>query len=130
MTDAKTSKRPTQAAVRRMVKAWQKRLLLTHWRIDILFEPDPDEESTASCLAMPEYGQATLRFDLAKIPAEEIEAHVVHELCHAPIWPLSNFAHSMCGDDPVKLEALRNYEEGLATWNERAFLHVWGEGAG
>lgn len=119
-------KRPTRHLILRRVNYWKKRLFLRDVKIVLEFGPDPDPEeaSDAACLAMPEYLEATLRFDLERIPLDEVDSYVVHELCHIPIWPLSNYAHAMCADDPVKLEVLRNHEEELATRMERIIISL------
>ena len=119
MSDAITPKRLTQRAVMARVRYWKKRMLLGHWRLAVEFGPDVEEESLASCLAMPEYLQATLRFDLTKIPADEVDSYVIHELGHCAVWGLANAAHSMCGEDSAKIENVRVHEESLATYIER-----------
>jgi hypothetical protein len=111
--------RLTKRAVLSRIRYWKKRMLLNHWRLAIEFGPDTEEESLASCLAMPEYLQATLRFDLTKIPPDEVDSYVVHELGHCAVWGLANAAHSMAGEDPAKTENVRVHEETLATYIER-----------
>lgn len=115
-------KQVTPAAVLRRVNYWKRRMMLRDWDLTVEFGPDTEDGSEAACLARPEYLAATLRFDLAQIKAEELDAYVVHELGHAVIWPLANCAHSMCGEDEAKLESVRVHEEGLATWMERVLV--------
>lgn len=114
----------TQAAVTRRIRYWKERMLLNHWRLVVQFGKDEQEESEASCLAMPEYLHATLRFDLDKIHPDEIDSYVIHELSHCAIWGLANCATSMCGDDTAKLESVRVHEETMATYIERMVEHL------
>lgn len=114
----------SQAAVMRRIKYWKQEMLLGHWRLAVEFAPDEKDESLASCLAMPEYLQATLRFDLDKIDPAEIDSYVVHELGHCAVWGLANAAHSMCGEDEAKLENVRVHEETTATYIERLVAHL------
>jgi len=109
----------SQSAVMRRIRYWKRRMLLAHWKLAIEFGPDEKDGSEASCLAMPEYLQATLRFDLDKIDPDAIDSYVVHELGHCAVWGLANAAHSMCGDDEAKLENVRVHEESTATYIER-----------
>jgi hypothetical protein len=112
-------KKLSPAAVMRRITYWKKRMLLGHWRIAVEFGKDEENESQASCLAMPEYLQATLRFDLSQIDPDEIDTYVVHELGHCAVWGLANCAHSMAGEDTAKLEMVRVNEETTATYIER-----------
>lgn len=114
----------SQAAVLKRIRYWKSRMLLDHWKLGVSFDPDAEDDSEASCLAMPEYLQATLRFDLTKIDPAEIDHYIVHELSHCAIWPLANAAHSMCGEDEAKLENVRVHEEGLATYIERMVANL------
>jgi len=116
----------SQAHVKRRVKYWARRLRLGDVRFAVQFGPDPDPEddSTAACLAAPEYEQALLRFDLKAIPTEEMESHVIHEILHYAVWPLSSFAHSLCGEDARLFEELRKKEEGMTTYIERLVLDL------
>jgi len=109
----------TEAAAMRRIHYWKVRMLLAPWRISVEFGKDEEHESQASCMAMPEYLQATLRFDLDKIPPDEIDTYVVHELGHCAVWGLANCAHSMAGKDAAKLEMVRVNEETTATYIER-----------
>ena len=116
------SKRPTKAAVQRRVKYWKPRLMLHHWNLSVVFDPDTEDGSEASCNASPEYLNAVLRFDLNLIPPAEMDSYIVHEMLHCSIWPLANCAHSMCGEDAAKLESVRVHEEALATCLERIII--------
>lgn len=118
----KKARRLTQATVMRKIQLWKDRLHLSHWKFAIDFSPDTEDGSEASCLASPEYLHAVLRFDLDKIPPEEIDAYVAHEISHCLIWPLANCAASMAGEDQAKLESVRVNEEALATCLERVLI--------
>lgn len=116
-------KAPTPHQIRRRVRYWQRRLDLTGWSVKIEIGPDA-EGASASCLAQPEYRSATVRFDPAKIPAEELDAFCVHELCHCLVWPLANAAHVMAGGDGPKEEWVRTMEEELTTALERLIVKL------
>jgi len=87
----------TAATLRRRVKAWQKKLLLGDWKISTLVGP-LDDGGTADCDAKPPYREAVLRFDPVKIPDNEIDDFIIHELLHCWTWPLEQhalFVHSV-----------------------------------
>lgn len=112
---------PTKRQVRARVRFWQKRLGLTGWQFVVTFGPDSDD-ADAACLAMPEYLHAHLFFDLAKIPLEELDHYVCHEVAHCLCWPLANAAHAMAGGDKSKEEWVRTLEEELVTRLEKLFV--------
>jgi hypothetical protein len=116
----------SKALVMARCKQWRKVLHLEGWKIGINYEEDKEDQSEASCIAQPEYAAATLRFDLAKIAPEDLDAYIVHEMMHCHVWALANFGTSACGDDPIKLEALRHHEETLVTSLERLVLALTG----
>ena len=120
----KKARKPSKAGVLARIRFYKKLMLLDHWRLVIEYGPDEKEESLASCLAMPEYLTATLRFDLDKIALDEMDSYIVHELGHCAVWGLANAAHSMCGEDEAKMENVRVHEETLATYIERLVAHV------
>lgn len=117
----------TRRFVSSRVRHWRKRLGLAAWHIRVEYGPDPDEGSEASCMALPEYGYATLRFDLPNIPPDEVDAWVVHELMHCYVWPLANAAHALAGGDKAKEEWVRTQEETLTTTLERLILRLVAE---
>ena len=117
----KKARKPSQSYVLGRVKYWKTRLCLQEYQIGVAFGPDEDKDndSDAECSAMPEYMQASLRFNLDAIAPDEIDHFVIHELLHIPTWRLTNFAKVMCVGDAVKLETLREHEELLTTYLER-----------
>jgi hypothetical protein len=111
----------TPAAIRRRVKAWQKKLLLHGWKITVETKPLEDG-AKADCDAKPEYREATLRFDPAKVPADEWDGYIVHELLHCWTWPLEKAAENWAGEDEALYESVRDTAEQTVTNLERAFL--------
>lgn len=122
----KKARKLSQAQVLRRVRHWKTRLGLHEYKIGVSFGPDPNPEDNADaeCDAMPEYMQASLRFNLDTIPTEDMDAFVIHELLHIPTWRLVNFARVMCADDAAKLETLREHEELLGTYMERLVISL------
>lgn len=100
---------------------WKKRFHLQHWKFTVTFGEDADG-SDAACMAQPEYRHAHLHFDLSKIPLDETDHYVAHELLHTLVWPLANAAHSMAGGDKPKEEWVRTEEESLVTALEKLFV--------
>jgi hypothetical protein len=50
----------------------------------------------ASCVAMPEYKQATLSFDAEKLQTgDELDEIIVHEMMHMHTWPIHAVAESL-----------------------------------
>jgi len=48
--------------------------------------PEPSQQMAAGCHASPQYQHAELLFALDEILDEDIDATVIHELCHALVW--------------------------------------------
>lgn len=115
----------TQAAVRRRFRAWQKKLLLGDWKVELKFGPLEHSEK-ADCDAKPEYREAVVRMDLTKIPDNEIDAYIIHELTHIWTWPIEKQAEHWAGDDESKYETVRDIAEGVVTNLERVILNVSG----
>lgn len=113
--------RMTKAQVMKRVRYWRHRLALDHVDFTVEFGRDPEKDSNASCFAQPEYEEALLRFDMDVIPEEKLEDHIIHEMTHYPVWPLSSFAHTLCDGDAKLLETLRKLEEGLTTYIAKRF---------
>lgn len=122
----KKARKPSPSYVLSRIRHWKVRLGLHEYKVGVEFGPDPDTEddADAECTAMPEYMQASIRFNLDTIPHGDIDAYVVHELLHIPTWRLVNFARVMCAGDAVKLETLREHEELLGTYLERLVLSL------
>jgi hypothetical protein len=73
------------------VKFWQKKLLLSDWKIAVEVGP-LDDGSRADCDAKPEYREAKIRLDPDKIDAEELDGFCIHELLHCHTWRLEALA--------------------------------------
>jgi hypothetical protein len=111
MSEPRATKRQIKAAV----KKWQRILGVTEWEVSIAFGKDEEDGASAGCLAQPEYRMASLTFDLALIPASQVDRFACHEVLHTLIWPLANAAHSLAKGDPAMEEWVRTEEERLTT---------------
>jgi len=119
----------TAATIRRRVKAWQKKLLLVDWKIEVqvgAFTDDDGKPGKADCDAKPPYREAVLRFDPLRIPDNEWDDFIVHELLHVWTWPLEQHAEYWAGDDDEKYDAVRDVAEAVVTNLERVVLAVSG----
>jgi hypothetical protein len=67
--------RSLESVIRSRVKFWQKRLLLSDWKITVVVGV-ADDGSTANCDASPEYRQAKLTFDPERMPTDLAETTV------------------------------------------------------
>jgi hypothetical protein len=108
--------------VERRIRWWIPRLQLQAW--DITVSLGPIEVDAAECDASPEYLNAAIRLDPAKVPDADLEAYVVHELLHCHTWGLTHAAEVLAGTDPKLLEWVRKEQESLCTALERVFLHL------
>jgi len=109
-------------SVTSLVRRWQKRLLLGDWKISVELGA-LDDGAKADCDAKPEYKEATLRFDLDKVPPEELEAYVVHELIHCHTWRLEGIAEEW-GLSESRYQFVRDTAESVVTELERCILNV------
>lgn len=110
----------TRALLRQRLRYWIPRLQLQAW--EITGSIAPMEKDAAECDAAPEYLNAAVRIDPEKVPVEDLEATVVHELIHCHTWRLTNVAEVLARGDPALLEWVRTEQETLATNLERVFL--------
>ena len=90
---------PTQ--IRTHVAEYAEPLGLDRWSIRLVAEPDADPDARASCAADPDYREATIRFDLAKLETgDDLEETTVHELTHCLTWPIhaaaEHLANTVC----------------------------------
>jgi hypothetical protein len=108
------------------VRHWQQRLGLSAWTITVQTVTLPHR---ADCDAKPEYKEALLRFDLKKIPQEEVEAYIVHELMHCHVWRLAKVGEYLA-KTPTEKMAVEEAEESLTTELERIILSLVREGMG
>jgi predicted metal-dependent phosphoesterase TrpH len=106
--------RATKKEIRAAIKKWKRILGLTGWEVSITFGKDEDGAS-AGCLAQPEYRSAALSFDLALIPASQVDRFACHELLHTLAWGLANAAHTLARGDAAMEEWVRTQEEDLVT---------------
>jgi len=69
-----------------LVAKWQARLLLDSWVFTVKITQTISHQ--ADCEASPEYLEAVLRFNPARIAPEALEETVVHELLHCHTWEM------------------------------------------
>lgn len=108
----------SQQDARRLLKKWQPLLGLQGWKITLNCRQIAHK---GDCEARPEYKEAIIRLDTRKIPAEELEAYVVHELLHCHIWRLADVAEHLA-KTPTEARAVEDAEESLTTEIERLIL--------
>jgi hypothetical protein len=105
-----------------LVRRWQKRLLLGDWKLTIQVGA-LDSNERADCDARPEYKEATIRLDPEKIPPEDLEGFIVHELLHLHTWRLEQIAEEW-GQSESRYALVRDIAESVVTELERAILNV------
>jgi hypothetical protein len=102
------------------VRAWQKKLLLSDWKISVQVGA-LDDGSRADCDAKPEYKEAVIRLDPEKIPPDEIDGFCVHELLHCHTWRLEALAEEW-GRSESQYVFARETAEAVVTDLERIIL--------
>jgi len=80
----------TRGQVLALVAKWQARLLLDAWKVRVILTTKLGH--LAECEASPEYLDAVLRFNPARLTPENLEETVVHELIHCHTWELWDLA--------------------------------------
>lgn len=105
--------------IRRMVDAVKGPLRLQDWIIEVQVQRMSAKDGKAGCVAKPEYKEATLYFDLRRIPLADLWPFVLHEMLHIHIWKLAAVGERLAGTDTKHLEAVNWEEEALATELER-----------
>jgi hypothetical protein len=130
------------------VRYWRKRLGLMEYDLRILFGENKDvpppavpsatgeDRDTAACYGQPEYIRAALYFDLGKMesdyradldtttPEAYLDATIIHELLHMPVWGLSYCAHLLAKGDALLEEWVRQQEEHTTTRLERIIVRL------
>jgi len=87
--------------------------------------PDDLDPCKGACLAMPEYREATLVFDLERFETgDDIEEMVVHEMVHCLTWEIVHVAEVLAMDDPRLKEWVRFTEERHTTDLAEAFIRL------
>lgn len=104
------------------VRALARALALSDWELQVVPQANTrlDGEDLAGCTAQPEYKRARIYFDLGRIPPEELDQFIIHELMHCHVWELVNLAERLAAT-PTEREAIRCAEERLTTVLERLF---------
>ncbi|MFQ5888058.1 MAG: hypothetical protein ACE5HY_05125 [Candidatus Hydrothermarchaeales archaeon] len=102
----------------RLLKKYQKLTGIDDWDIRLKFYT----ENVADCEARPEYLDAVLYLDLDKIPPEELDSWIRHEVLHCLVWSLAHLAETLTKTKTEK-ELVRIEEEKLVTLLER--MSIW-----
>jgi len=115
----------TPALLRKRIKRLAEALGLGDWEFQIVRQEyaAKDVSDLAGCQAKPEYKSAVLYFDVARIPPEELDSYIIHELLHCHIWELVALTDKLA-TTPAEREAIRLAEERLTTTLERLFARL------
>jgi hypothetical protein len=111
----------TKLKITRRLRRWQRDMLLGGWKIKIIFDPPPDEDgddSRAGCVANPEYKEATIYWDSARVEVDtdaELDDWCIHELLHCSTWRLEKLAERSAGTDEDKYADVRDVAEATVT---------------
>ena len=113
-----------RAEILRLVDAWQVPMYLGGWQLRVHFPRRMKE--LASCESLPEYLQADLSFNLARLRREigseaELRELVAHEMAHPHTEALADLALKGTRS-PAKQEAIRKAGETLTTVMSRMVL--------
>jgi hypothetical protein len=87
-----------KAQLRRIIKAWKKRLELEHYTLELEWEEEPeDPDALASIYVSENYDYATLRFrsDWVEHDIDTLNRIVVHELMHIIVHEYGQSARSI-----------------------------------
>ncbi len=109
-----------------LVRFYQRWMGLGNWDLKVRFSDKgcgEKEEAGAACTASDEYLQATLYFDLDRIPAGEEPDFIRHELAHCLTWELLRVAEHLAGEDKNAQEMVRAASERCTTLVER--MPIW-----
>jgi hypothetical protein len=74
--------------LRKILKKWQRRLLLQRWRIIIQKQPEQDWDKNGLCVTVPGSERCSLLVSAYPDSDMSIEEIVVHELSHLILLPL------------------------------------------
>ena len=107
----------TKLGIARRLKRLAKQLALDHWNFELIVE-ESDLRDAAGCEAKPEYFDARIFVNVAKVTDAEIDEYLVHELLHCHVWELTHLAEKLATTDTER-EAIRMAEERLTTQLER-----------
>lgn len=119
------------------VKAWQARMGLSDWQIQVVCGPITGG-SRATCEAAPEYPEMTLHFDPEAMEkaGDTVGGTVPHEMAHGLQWELAQEGLELCDllyrDDPkaraIAKRRVRRYEERATSLVQRALLAAYEAG--
>jgi hypothetical protein len=107
----------------RRLRYWQKKLLLSDWKITVLVGALDEHDERADCDAKPHYKEGIIRLDPEKIPPLELDAFCVHELLHLVTWRLEALAEAW-GRSESQYIVARETAETVVTDLERIILNL------
>lgn len=112
-----------QERIKRWTKEWQKKLLLTHWTIELVFSPTSDPENvddctTLSCVPDLTYHRllVTVWQDFWGETEDDQRKILVHELAHCGTAPLGELAARAIRRKQAIRKDVDNAEEQLTQW--------------
>jgi hypothetical protein len=119
----------SRTKVTRRLRKWQRELLLSHVKLKIRFEPEPDDDDQcrAGLYAEPEYNKMEIFWDETRVEVEteeDLDAWCIHELLHAKTWRLEVLAEEWAGEDPAKFRQARDVAETTVTNLESVILSL------
>jgi hypothetical protein len=107
----------TEVQFRRRVAFWMRRLSalgIAHYEFDVEVAEHPNGNTDAwACIEMADtYDRfsITIADEALSADVEEVDRHIVHELCHVPIHRLMTAAHRVDGQIPAAAWALWDAE--------------------
>jgi len=77
--------------IQALIDEYREPLGLDRWQVVLMVgeKSDPDDDSSAGCIADPEYRQARIIFSVDRLQTgDDLDEFVAHELVHALLWPL------------------------------------------
>lgn len=108
---------PREARIRRLIREHSRTLRLWDWTLAATFPPEMKDR--ANCSASPEYQEAVMEFNLARIAPQEERDMVLHEMGHCMVEDLASLAVTLAKEDPAALEWIRRAEERLTSHIQR-----------
>lgn len=126
-----------QRHIERMLRTWKNRLALDAWRIDVVWDEEPDDEDAYASIECSDiYDEARLRFrnDFNSHDLFTKNRIIVHELMHIHFRTYGNAVRSIAitGNITGDARALwydrcRDEEEGVVDRLANRFVELGGE---
>jgi hypothetical protein len=117
----RASRSKWREAVPRLLELWRPRLGLDDWALRITW--DRKCKDRAYCVARPEYREATLGFNVARLEKAQDDP-VVHELLHCHVHSVTYVSETYADEKGRKWSTKE--EEALTTLLTGLFLRAYG----